>query len=52
MYFKVFYRGNGHICAVTDIANQSLPLRDPAQSYICEGLNNPGNPYINDPYEG
>ncbi|KIJ34150.1 hypothetical protein M422DRAFT_182470 [Sphaerobolus stellatus SS14] len=48
----VFYRENGHICAVTDIANQSLPLNDPAQSYVCEGQNNPGNPYINDPYEG
>ncbi|KAF8499481.1 putative GPI anchored protein [Hysterangium stoloniferum] len=49
---KIFYRGNGHICAVTDIANQSLPVDHPSQSYVCEGANGPGNPYLNDPYEG
>ncbi|TFK35374.1 hypothetical protein BDQ12DRAFT_635257 [Crucibulum laeve] len=49
---RIFYRGSGHICAVTTIANQSLPVNHPAQSYVCEGLNSGGNPFINDPYEG
>lgn len=52
---EVFYRGSGKICAVTSIANQSLVLHDPAQSYLCEGLDNPdpnANPFLNDPYEG
>ncbi|KAF8576240.1 putative GPI anchored protein [Ramaria rubella] len=48
---RVFYRGNGRICAVTDL-NQSLPINSLAQAYICEGLGGSGNPYINDPYEG
>ncbi|KAF8178917.1 putative GPI anchored protein [Pholiota molesta] len=43
----IFYRGNGLICAVTDIANQSLPVNHPSQSYVCEGSS-----YIDDPYEG
>jgi hypothetical protein len=34
---KVFYAGNGGVCAVTDIKNQALPPNDPGQSYHCEG---------------
>ncbi|RDB22231.1 hypothetical protein Hypma_010743 [Hypsizygus marmoreus] len=49
---RIFYRGSDKICAVTDLANQSLPIDHPAQTYVCEGLNSSGNPYINDPYEG
>ncbi|EKM82123.1 hypothetical protein AGABI1DRAFT_55288, partial [Agaricus bisporus var. burnettii JB137-S8] len=47
---KVFYRGEGHICAVTDLANQSLPVDHPDQSYKCEGTDQ--SSLINDPYEG
>lgn len=43
---KVFYRGNGTVCAVTTL-NQSLAVNDPKQSYKCEG-----NATLNDPYEG
>lgn len=43
----IFYKGNGQVCAVADIANQSLPVFDPNQSYVCEGSGR-----LNDPYEG
>ncbi|KAF8960660.1 putative GPI anchored protein [Flammula alnicola] len=46
----VFYRGSGRICAVTDIANQSLPVTHASQSYVCEGSS--GNNFLDDPYEG
>ncbi|KAF8155411.1 putative GPI anchored protein [Crassisporium funariophilum] len=49
---KVFYRGNGRICAVTNIKDQSLQVDDPSQSYVCEGVDSSGNPFINDPFEG
>lgn len=44
---QIFYAGNGEVCAVTTIANQSLPVNDPKQSYSCEGSGR-----LNDPYEG
>lgn len=44
---QVFYRGNGRICAVTKIKDQTLPLADPQQSYACESAD-----YLDDPYEG
>ncbi|CEJ94702.1 hypothetical protein VHEMI10219 [[Torrubiella] hemipterigena] len=44
---KVFYIGDGHVCAVTKIANQSLPVNDPKQTYGCESP-----AYLDDPYEG
>ncbi|RAO69576.1 uncharacterized protein BHQ10_005588 [Talaromyces amestolkiae] len=43
----IFYRGDGKVCAVTDIKNQSLPVYHPEQTYVCEGTG-----YLNDPYEG
>ena len=43
----VFYKGDGHVCAVTKINNQTLPLKDPKQGYQCEGTS-----YLDDPYEG
>ncbi|KAK3181672.1 hypothetical protein K4F52_007050 [Lecanicillium sp. MT-2017a] len=44
---KVFYIGDGHVCAVTKIADQTLPINDPEQSYECETPT-----YLDDPYEG
>ncbi|KAH8756135.1 putative GPI anchored protein [Hyaloscypha finlandica] len=44
---KVFYAGNGVVCAVTDIGDQSFPINDPRQTYKCEGSGT-----LNDPYEG
>lgn len=44
---KIFYKGNGHVCAVTDIKNQSLPVDHPDQTYTCEGSGR-----LDDPYEG
>lgn len=44
---KVFYQGEGHVCAVTKIGNQSLAVNDLKQSYQCENPN-----YLDDPYEG
>lgn len=44
---KVFYQGNGHVCAVTKIGDQKLAVNDPKQSYECESPN-----YLDDPYEG
>jgi hypothetical protein len=44
---KILYAGEGSVCSVTDLANQSLPVDDPAQSYKCEGTGT-----LNDPYEG
>lgn len=43
---KLFYRGEGVVCAVTTL-NQSLSPADPAQNYTCEGAD-----VLNDPYEG
>ncbi|PCG91800.1 Hypothetical protein PENO1_060780 [Penicillium occitanis (nom. inval.)] len=43
----IFYQGEGKVCAVTDIKNQSLPVYHPEQTYACEGTS-----YLNDPYEG
>ncbi|KAK2589834.1 hypothetical protein QQS21_012493 [Conoideocrella luteorostrata] len=43
----VFYRGNGRVCAVTKIKDQTKPLKDPQQGYECEGTG-----YLDDPYEG
>lgn len=44
---RVFYQGDGHVCAVTSIGNQSLPISDPKQTYKCESPS-----YLDDPYEG
>ena len=44
---QIFYAGNGAVCAVTDIKNQSLHVNDPQQSYACEGSGT-----LDDPYEG
>lgn len=44
---KIFYHGDGVVCAVTEIGNQSLPVDHPDQSYKCEGEGR-----LNDPYEG
>ncbi|KAM3448251.1 hypothetical protein MY3296_007934 [Beauveria thailandica] len=44
---KVFYQGDGHVCAVTKIGDQKLPVNDPRQSYTCESP-----AYLDDPYEG
>jgi hypothetical protein len=44
---QIFYAGNGAVCAVTDLANQSFPVNDPRQTYKCEGSGT-----LNDPYEG
>uniref|UniRef100_A0A8H7K666 Endo-beta-1,2-glucanase SGL domain-containing protein n=1 Tax=Bionectria ochroleuca TaxID=29856 RepID=A0A8H7K666_BIOOC len=44
---KIFHRGNGVVCAVTEIGDQALPVNDPAQTYKCEGEG-----VLNDPYEG
>ncbi|KAJ5662378.1 uncharacterized protein N7477_009994 [Penicillium maclennaniae] len=44
---KIFYQGNGRVCAVIDLKDQSLPIDHPDQSYTCEG-----DGLLNDPYEG
>ncbi|KAF7716682.1 Glucan endo-1,2-beta-glucosidase [Penicillium ucsense] len=44
---QIFYRGSGKLCAVVDIANQTLPVNHPDQKYACEGSS-----YLDDPYEG
>ncbi|KFH44308.1 hypothetical protein ACRE_049480 [Hapsidospora chrysogenum ATCC 11550] len=43
----IFYRGDGVVCAVTEIGDQTLPVNHPDQTYKCEG-----DGRINDPYEG
>ncbi|PHH66470.1 hypothetical protein CDD81_6945 [Ophiocordyceps australis] len=43
----VFYSGQGRVCAVSKISNQSLPVTHPAQQYACEGT-----ALLDDPYEG
>lgn len=43
---KIFYRGNGTVCAVVDLV-QGLSPNAKKQNYTCEGTN-----LINDPYEG
>ncbi len=49
---QIFYHGSGRICAVTSIKDQALSIDHPDQTYDCEGINNPGNPFNSDPYEG
>jgi hypothetical protein len=44
---KIFYPGNGIVCAVTTISDQSLPVNHPSQTYKCEGTGT-----LDDPYEG
>lgn len=44
---KIFYMGNGEVCAVTEIGDQYLPVNHPNQTYKCENKDR-----INDPYEG
>ncbi|KAL2865886.1 endo-beta-1,2-glucanase [Aspergillus lucknowensis] len=44
---QIFYRGDGVVCAVTEIRDQTLPVDHPDQTYKCEGQG-----LINDPYEG
>ncbi|KAJ5881865.1 uncharacterized protein N7529_000537 [Penicillium soppii] len=44
---KIFYHGNGHVCAVIDIKDQTLAVNHPDQSYLCEG-----DGLLNDPFEG
>lgn len=44
---KIFYRGDGAVCAVTAITDQTLPVDHPDQTYKCEDEGR-----INDPYEG
>ncbi|KAJ4238540.1 hypothetical protein NW757_012930 [Fusarium falciforme] len=44
---EIFYIGKGRVCAVTEIADQTLPVDDPKQSYKCET-----ETYLDDPYEG
>lgn len=43
----IFYRGNGKVCSVTAIADQTLPTNHADQSYKCETAT-----YLDDPYEG
>lgn len=43
----MFYIGKGRVCAVTEIADQTLPVHHPKQSYKCETAT-----YLDDPYEG
>ncbi|KAF4975734.1 hypothetical protein FZEAL_7510 [Fusarium zealandicum] len=44
---QIFYIGQGRVCAVTEIANQTLDITHPKQSYSCETAT-----YLDDPYEG
>ena len=44
---EIFYIGKGRVCAVTEIADQTLPVDHPKQSYRCET-----ETYLDDPYEG
>ena len=44
---KIFYRGEGQVCAVTAIGDQTLPVDHPDQTYKCENEDR-----IDDPYEG
>ncbi|KAJ3533712.1 hypothetical protein NM208_g7860 [Fusarium decemcellulare] len=44
---KIFYIGKGKVCAVTAIADQTLPINHAKQSYKCET-----ETYLDDPYEG
>jgi hypothetical protein len=46
---KLFYKGKGQVCAVTDIHDDTQPVNAPGQTYNCEG-SPPG--LLNDPYEG
>jgi hypothetical protein len=47
LFAQIFYLGDGQVCAVIDLKNQSLPVDHPDQSYTCEGSG-----LLNDPYEG
>lgn len=44
---QIFYIGEGRVCAVTEMKNQSLPLTHPDQTYKCQTAT-----YLDDPYEG
>ncbi|QQK44756.1 putative GPI anchored protein [Penicillium digitatum] len=44
---KIFYKGNGRVCTVIDIKDQSLPVNHPYQSYLCETKD-----LLDDPFEG
>ncbi|KAI2760410.1 CAZyme family GH162 [Penicillium roqueforti] len=44
---KIFYKGNGRVCTVIDIKDQSLPVNHPDQSYLCETKD-----LLDDPFEG
>lgn len=44
---RIFYAGQGKVCAVTDLANENLTVWDKGQNYSCEGSS-----YLDDPYEG
>ena len=44
---QIFYAGNGNVCTVMDLTNQSWPIDHPKQTYTCET-----NATLDDPYEG
>ncbi|CAI7565174.1 unnamed protein product [Penicillium glandicola] len=44
---SIFYLGDGRVCAVIDIEDQSLPVNHVNQSYVCEDGN-----LLDDPFEG
>ncbi|KAJ5402663.1 uncharacterized protein N7487_008559 [Penicillium crustosum] len=44
---QIFYKGNGRVCTVIDIKDQSLPVNHPDQSYLCETKD-----LLDDPFEG
>jgi hypothetical protein len=44
---QIFYKGNGRVCTVIDIKDQSLPVNHPDQSYLCETTD-----LLDDPFEG
>ena len=48
---RMFYLGDGKICAVVDL-KQDLEPNDPNQNYTCEAGSNGSPGLLNDPYEG
>lgn len=44
---QIFYKGNGRVCTVIDIKDQSLPVNHPDQLYLCETKD-----LLDDPFEG
>ena len=44
---QIFYFGNGKVCAVVAMADQSLPVNHQDQSYQCEN-----DILLDDPFEG